>query len=579
MGSGAIAGLETQNEDLVERLSRALEYQTDDRINVFSDRGFYLFSTRDRFDQGRFKVAFNGHLLDEEEVPEKLISELFQKYGEDFPKHLEGSYRVAIYDSEKDRLHLVTDKKGERSLFYAKTGDKAFASHLPVLTAHPKIDPELDLHQTAHFLNQFSLAAYGGRTFFKKVRKMLPASFRTLDRDYRHTYWDLDYSSKIDISDEEAVEKIEELLRESASYNMEKAEGTPTVMLSGGSDSVFLASLMDDVAERDIRTITYGWAEEDIRGGREIAEEFGFKHDAVLLDKDLPRGDEIWRHSWPSTIHTYAPYYELKDKLGMENIFDGLSAEVPFPSGLGRIRRLDRFRRFKPLARLSDALGITRIVGKFSPKGGIALEVLSSPYSSAIVTGSFTVGRTEIEPLLSEELPNSIPEELLDERFNVQDVSFQEDHTYLMLKARDVPRRHSIISQSVPNFDVFTYTPLLEYTGSLPMHQKRKARLMKKIGEKRGWLPPRLLNASPSGGSYVINTFRRRMMDDREHYDNQIESFIERGLIKERGRKLLMPQSFDSMDVTRVVFSFSAYLLETYIQQFIDREEPWKPPT
>lgn len=575
--TGVMAGLKTENEEMLERFRAALQYRTEENLNIYEIDGMTLFSDQRIHSDGRYKVVFNGYLLDESEDPAKKVSEFFAEYNTDFPKKLEGSYRAAIYDSEKEEMFLITDKTGSKPLFYSKTGDNTFASHLSIFTAHRDIEPELDTAHLAHFLDHWALSSYGGRTFFRKVKRMFPASLKKIG-DQRITYWDPDFVSKKNISDKEAVKDLKKLLKKSARLQIENAEGRPTLMLSGGSDSVFVASLLDEVSEKDIKTVTYGWSEEDLNEGEKASEELGFEHESVLFEKELPKDSEVWRYDWPSIVYTYDPYYRLKDKLDLENVFHGLSAEIPFPTGMKDIEKLDKLQKFQSSARIADKLQLTDLLHKFSPKRARGIDVLASQYDSSVVAASLNIRREDVEVLMSENLPKPVPEELMDKEFKIEGDSFYEKHIYLTLKARDVPRR-GILSQSVTNLDIFTYTPLIEYTAALPVKQKRNARLMKKIGKETGWVPERIRNSSSSGSSYVTDTFRKRMISDRESYDQAIESFLERGFMdREKARRELMPQSFEEVESNKIFFAISVYILEKYLQQYIDREKPWKPP-
>lgn len=575
--AGVMAGVKTENEEKLERFNSAIQYRTNQDINLYEIGEMKLFSDQKIHREGRYKVVFNGYLLNNNEEPAKKVSELFAEYSRDFPKKLEGSYRVAIYDSEKEELFLITDKTGSKPLFYSKTGDNTFASHLSILTAHKEIQPELDKNHLAHFLDHWALSSYGGRTFFKKVKRMFPASLKKIG-DYRFTYWDPNFSSKKNIPDKVAVENIKKLLKKSAKLHVENTEGCPTLMLSGGSDSVFVASLLDEVSEQDIKTVTYGWSEEDLIEGEKVSEKLGFDHESVLFEKELPKNKEVWRYDWPSMVYTYDPYYKLKDELGLENIFHGLSAEIPFPTGTRDIEKLDNFQKFQMPAKIADKLQLTDLLHKFSPKQARGIDVLASKYKSTVVTASNNIKREEVEALMADNLPRPVPEELLDKEFDIEGESFHEKHIYLTLKARDVPRR-GMLSQSVPNLDIFTYTPLIEYTAALPVKQKRNARLMEKVASETGWVPERIRNSPSSGSSYVTDTFRKRITSDRANYDETIESFLERGFMKKKkARKELKPQNFEEIGSERIFFALSVYLLEKYLQQYIDRENPWKPP-
>jgi len=181
--------------------------------------------------------------------------------------------------------------------------------------------------------------------------------------------------------------------------------------------------------------------------------------------------------------------------------------------------------------------------------------------------------------LLSKELQNKSTrlEEFLDEKWNLSDKSYQENYNYLQLRSRDTAR-YAYYAQNFEHFDVYGYIPLMEYSYSLPMSQKKNRRLLQKIASGR--VPDRIINEGASGWTFVNDQLRKTLKNNEKDYRQKVNHFIERGYVnKEYARKILLPDEIKPRGGGRGVISqmIAVYLLERWIQIFIDREEPWKP--
>ena len=83
----------------------------------------------------------------------RIIPELYEKFGTDFPKYLNGVFSIALWDKQRRRLCLVRDHLGSHSLFYSPARGKiAFASSIHPILALGKVSREISLEALDAYL-------------------------------------------------------------------------------------------------------------------------------------------------------------------------------------------------------------------------------------------------------------------------------------------------------------------------------------------------------------------------------------------------------------------------------------------
>ena len=106
----------------------------------------------------KFTITFIGQLKNCEEVVEKLhnlsmsckensdaeiILTAYMAWGQEFIKHIKGSYTLAIWDESRKALLLARGHMGEKHMFYGYKSDAIiFASNVKMLLAHPLLEPK-----------------------------------------------------------------------------------------------------------------------------------------------------------------------------------------------------------------------------------------------------------------------------------------------------------------------------------------------------------------------------------------------------------------------------------------------------
>ena len=77
----------------------------------------------------------------------RLVLEAYARWGEDYPRHIEGPAVTCVMDAQGDAMVLSRDRMGEQPLFYTRKGDRlAFSDHPDTLLKNASAEPVMDLN-------------------------------------------------------------------------------------------------------------------------------------------------------------------------------------------------------------------------------------------------------------------------------------------------------------------------------------------------------------------------------------------------------------------------------------------------
>ncbi len=110
----------------------------------------------------------------------EVLLEAWSRWGEAILKDLTGFWAFTIYDKRKRTLTLVRDQFGIKPLYYFHDGDRVVVSSLLKSVAEVAPDArELDTLALSEYVRyQFT---FGNRTFFKRVKKVMPGQIVEFD--------------------------------------------------------------------------------------------------------------------------------------------------------------------------------------------------------------------------------------------------------------------------------------------------------------------------------------------------------------------------------------------------------------
>lgn len=218
----------------------------------------------------------------------EVVLTLFEEYGFDSVKYLDGMFAFAIYNMRSQKLFLARDRTGEKPLYYTWFHDTLFfASEIKAFWNIPGFSPELSKKGVFNYF-QFTQAP-APFTTYEGIYKLMPAYYMVIDTNdsaVLKPYWQIDFSVKTDLSFNAAKEKLEIILKESIKRAM--VSDVPVgALLSGGVDSSTIVGMMSELSENVIKTFTIGRVSkgglQDPEFGRakRIATKYGTDHHVV----------------------------------------------------------------------------------------------------------------------------------------------------------------------------------------------------------------------------------------------------------------------------------------------------------
>lgn len=247
-------------------------------------------------------IVFNGEIYNFQDVRDDLekrghrfytrsdtetVVHLYDEYGTECVRHLHGMFAFAIWDTVEMTLFLARDRVGKKPLLYSHqpNGDLIFGSEFQALLAHPDVSREVDMSAIDSYLSFLCVPA--PQTAFREIRKLEPGHWLRWRNGQIETqrYWLPDFSSKIKISEAEAIEETTRLLREATRLRL-VSEVPLGAFLSGGVDSSTVVALMAELSDRPVKTFSIGFEEEDfseLKYAKRVAEHVGAEYNEFIV--------------------------------------------------------------------------------------------------------------------------------------------------------------------------------------------------------------------------------------------------------------------------------------------------------
>ncbi len=275
---GIAGALHPRYAHVIRRMTAVLEHRGPDGVGYYTDGHIALGQRRLSIidlEGGRqpitnethtLQLICNGEIYNSPALRKQLIAaghtfktatdvevilHLYEDYGRDCVKHLQGMFAFAIWDGRDQSLFLARDHLGQKPLFfYHDDTTFLFASEAKSILASGLVEPDLNLDALWHYLSlRFMPDQY---TLFKGIQK-LPAATTLWFKDGRlssQRYWTIDFRDKLPSRESEIEAELHDLLRETVRMHL-LSDVRVGAFLSGGIDSTTIASLMATVSDAD----------------------------------------------------------------------------------------------------------------------------------------------------------------------------------------------------------------------------------------------------------------------------------------------------------------------------------------
>lgn len=259
----------------------------------------------------------------------EIIVHLYEDYGNECVKYMQGMFAFALWDSKNQRLLIARDQIGIKPLYYSEiNGSLLFASELKAILQSNDVKREIDFSALDLYLTYLYIPA--PYTIFKNIYKLLPGHYllREKGKIRVEKYWDLRIQTPETgriIDERPYIEELQKLLKETVKSHL--ISDVPLgAFLSGGLDSSTIVSLMSEFTNQPVKTFTIGYGEKDksfneLEKARNIARKFGCEHHEHILEpKVVELLPELVRHfDEPFADSSMVPTY-LVSKVSREKV-------------------------------------------------------------------------------------------------------------------------------------------------------------------------------------------------------------------------------------------------------------------
>jgi len=232
-----------------------------------------------------------GHVLKTRNDAE-VLPHLWEEYGKDLPKYLDGMFAFAIWDLHSKTLFLARDRFGKKPLYYcASKNGVIFASELKALFCHPDCPRQVDPLALYEFLTLDYVPS--PHCILKGVQKVDASSFvlfhdENIEVGRYYSFPPADGFPK-DLPMDEAERIVWETLVAAVEKRLE-SDVPLGVFVSGGLDSTcVLRAMAEVVPASSITTFNIAFQEESYDESpfaEQVAKTFGTRHYSKVVSPE-----------------------------------------------------------------------------------------------------------------------------------------------------------------------------------------------------------------------------------------------------------------------------------------------------
>lgn len=256
-------------------------------------------------DDGAVAIVFNGEIYNHQELRVELeglghrfhshcdtetVLRAFLEWDVDCLTRLRGMFAVALWTQSTKRLVLARDRMGIKPLYFARRGDELFfGSELKAILVHPEIERRLSLDGLDCFLSLNYVPCPW--TLVEGIEKLPPGRWLQWQdgRLSSGSYWRLPFGIAHDWTLESALEKLDDLLKQSIREHL--ISDVPLGMwLSGGIDSSTILHYAATESRVPLKTFSIsfqGRSFDETTYIREVAQRYQTEHYELDLNPEV----------------------------------------------------------------------------------------------------------------------------------------------------------------------------------------------------------------------------------------------------------------------------------------------------
>ncbi len=542
-----------------EQTAKALSHRGPDDYGIFLSSSANAFFSHYRLsiielsklghqpmttEDGRFTILYNGEIYNYKSIKNselkiqnwetnsdtETILKLYERYGEESLKKLQGMFAFVVWDEKEKSLFAARDRFGIKPLYYLINKDEfIFSSELKAIKRYKN---DLTVSQRAIDLYLKTGSVTAPNTIYNETKSLLPGECLKINSNGKFSikkWWHFedmfDSSGKIFNYDSGAREEIKSALTDSIKAHC-VSDVEVGAFLSGGIDSTSVVSLMRKAGQQNIRTISVSFPGnklDESSFAKIAAEKYGVDHTEYPLTETEVMNDidKFFCAIDQPTIDGLNTYFVSKAaaSLGLKVVMSGLGGDELF-GGYSSFRYIPQM----------------EVINKI-PFSGIAMKMLT-PFIKHIIpskaveymknsgedTASYklfrdlftneelkSLGRNDYyESALQDEesLPSIYHSTFITRHSALEYVSYLETTNYManqLLRDSDIFSMCHSLELRVPFVDDRLYSVVLKYIdkGYNKNHPKRM--LVDAVGD----LPEEIINRKKMGFTFPFDEWMR----------------------------------------------------------------------
>ena len=225
-----------------------------------------------------------------EQGPSKALLTSYQKYSDDFLRHMHGHFSFAIVDKKSEKLLIGIDRIGVQTLYYYSDSAHGiiFSSTVTELIKHPAVPADLSDQGIFNYMYFHMVPSPG--CIYSKIKKMGPAQYLTFQNSNVEIveYWRPNFYESLDVSIVELSTELKKLLSISVAESAATSNNIGC-FLSGGIDSSTVVGTLSTLSSKPVKTFSIGF---DAKGydetpyARIVSEKFATNHSEYYVTPD-----------------------------------------------------------------------------------------------------------------------------------------------------------------------------------------------------------------------------------------------------------------------------------------------------
>ena len=255
---------------------------------------------------GNISLIFNGEIYNYIESKKVLVAngykfktngdaevilKLYEKYGENFVKYLNGMFSICIIDKRNElKILIYRDRFGIKPLYYSFQNDQLiFASSLDCFK---KINKDIQKSHESFFL-YLSLNYFpDNRTVYENVFSLRPGHLIKISKNKFSISQYFSLNKNINSSFDNQPEELSNIIQNSIEMNL-RSDVKIGLMLSSGIDSSIIAYEISNILNNiNCYSVDFeGKEQNESVMAKKFSDSLGFSHETILISKN--KLDEI----------------------------------------------------------------------------------------------------------------------------------------------------------------------------------------------------------------------------------------------------------------------------------------------